>query len=587
MKTHKLLVVSILVVVTLLGTSISSFAGPMQQEGKLQPVVRFDEHHDLSPALRSIAPAPAIVQVEREPGKVRRLPGVPVADPVLQDEVLPNAMPAPIQNFDGVNNINGVLPPDTQGNVGPNHYVQWVNSSFQIFSKTGTPLYGPVNGNTLFSGFGGPCETTNDGDPITLYDKFADRWVMTQFGNAFTNGPFYECIAVSQTPDPTGAWYRYAFLINNTKLDDYPKLGVWPDGYYMSINQFVAPALSWGGQGVVAFERSQMLTGAAAQMVYFDLYSVNPNYGGAIVADFDGTRPPQAGEPMYFIEDDESTWMGDPYDTMRVWEFHVDWTTPANSTYGVNGDPNYMLQEADWTPLPCVAAGTGCIPQPGTTRKLQGLADRLMYRLAYRNFGDYRSMTVSHTVLADGTDRAGVRWYELRNTGSGWTIYQQSTYAPADGLYRWMPSIAQDHNGNMAVGFSTSNGTAPNYPSIAYAGRLATDPLGVMAQGEAQMFAGTGSQTHSAERWGDYSAMTIDPVDDCTFWYTQEYIQTTGSAPWRTRIASFRFPSCVNPTSVDVSNVSAATSAAAYAPFAALGLVALAAVVLALRARRS
>ncbi len=546
--TITILLLSIILSLSLPATAALAY-GPSIPETEtttgLQPLVRVATRHDVSPPLRMLTPIPP------RPGVgLREIPTLPLPrpgdapggerplsfrDPVLQEQMGVLNMPAPLQNFEGVNNVNGVHPPDTQGDVGPNHYVQWVNISFAIWDKEGNLLYGPVNGNTLWQGFGGPCETTNDGDPITLYDHLADRWLMSQFALPnFPDGPFYQCIAISQTPDPTGPWYRYEFVASNTKMNDYPHFGVWPDGYYMTVNQFSEGSLNWAGAGVFAFERDAMLQGNAAQMVYFDLYGVNSMFGGMLPSDLDGSTLPPTGAPNYFAEVDD----GSP-DAMRLWAFHVDWNTPANSTFGISGQPNAVLPVAPFTQL-CPYT-RNCIPQPGTSQKLDAIGDRLMYRLAYRNFGDHESLVLNHTVDA-GSGRAGVRWYEVRDPGGTPVIYQQGTYAPSDGLHRWMGSIAMDRMGNIALGYSVSSSSV--YPSIRYTGRLAGDPLGTMSQGEAEIIAGSGSQTSSYARWGDYSMMGIDPLDDCTFWYTQEYIQTTGYANWQTRIAAFQFPGC-------------------------------------------
>ena len=455
-------------------------------------------------------------------------------DPVLQDSFsAPTAnIASPLQNFEGVNNVNGVLPPDTNGDVGPNHYMQWVNLSFAIYSKTGALLYGPAAGNTLWSGFGGACQTSNDGDPIVQYDHLADRWMVSQFALPnYPSGPFYQCIAVSQTSDPTGAWYRYAFLISNTKLNDYPHFGIWPDGYYMSINQFAGN--SWGGAGAVAFERNKMLQGLPAQAVYFDLYSIDPNLGGMLPADLDGPAP-AVGTPNVFAQMDDDAYGYSP-DQLRLYNFHVDWATPSNSTFTQSD----VLSTASFDANMCNGS-RNCIPQKGTRRrKLDAIADRLMYRLQYRNFGSYQTIVANHTVDAGG-DHAGIRWYELRNTGSGWSIFQQGTFAP-DSTHRWMGSVAMDQSGNIGLGYSASSNNI--YPSIWYTGRLAGDPAGQMTQGEGTIMDGTGYQSHSASRWGDYSSLSVDP-DGCTFWFTSEYIQTSGSAPWQTRIGSFQLPGC-------------------------------------------
>ncbi|MBI3459992.1 hypothetical protein HY009_03575 [Candidatus Acetothermia bacterium] len=400
-------------------------------------------------------------------------------------------MPAPLKNFDGLNNLDGGIPPDTNGDVGPNHYVQWVNSSFAVYRKDGTLIYGPAAGNTLWQGFGGPCESRNDGDPIALYDPLADRWLMSQPAWPDNGPPFYQCIAVSTSPDPTGSYYRYAFTFNN--FNDYPKFGVWSDGYYLSINSFASEQQAQGNALVVAFERSKMLQNQNARMVFFDLSSVNPQFNGLLPADLDGPEPP-TGTPNYFVQvaDDASGW---PADQLMIWEFRVNWNNPLASTFGQSGNPDFILNTAAFDSNLCNFSD--CIPQPNTNKKLDPISDQLMYRLQYRNLGTYQALVTNHTVDVDGHDHAGIRWYELRNTGNGWGIYQQGTHSP-DALNRWMGSIAMDRSGDIALGFSVSSKTM--FPSIRYAGRLATDPLGQMSQGEATLIAGGGSQTDT--RWG-------------------------------------------------------------------------------------
>jgi hypothetical protein len=348
----------------------------------------------------------------------------------------------------------------------------------------------------------------------------------------YPSGPFYQCIAVSQTGDPTGAWYRYQFQISAVKLNDYPHFGVWSDGYYMSINQFVGN--TWGGAGAVAFERDKMLLGQPAQAVYFDLFATDPNLGGMLPSDLDG-QPAPAGTPNYFLQEDDNGF-GYPQDQLEMWAFHVNWANPSASTFTNIGN----LATAAFDSNMC-GGSRSCIPQPGKTPKLDAIADRLMYRLQYRNFGSYQTIVANHTVDVNSTDRAGIRWYELRNSGAGWSIYQQGTFSP-DATHRWMGSAAMDSSGNIGLGYSSSSTTL--YPAIRYTGRVAADPLGTLPQGEGTIINGTGAQTHSASRWGDYSSLSIDPVDGCTFWFTSEYLQTTGSAPWRTRIGSFQLPGC-------------------------------------------
>jgi len=528
-------------------------------EASNTPMVITAEKYDVSPALRTITST----QVETQ--GIRELPlfQLPKTDSTeltgmhdassIQTSMGTENMPSVLQTFEGVSNLDGVYPPDTEGDIGLTHYVQWVNLHFAIWqinkvANTATLVYGPATGNTLWAGFGGPCQTTNHGDPITLYDPLANRWFMSQFAlPSFPAGPFYQCIAISTSGDPTGSWYRYSYVWPGG-MNDYPKFGVWPDAYYMTANQFAAGTGNWAGAGVAAFNRAKMLAGnPTAEMVYFNLYGVNPNFGGMLPADFDGTNPPPVGAPGLFAEWDDSTWIG-PNDAVRVWEFHVDWVTPANSTFGLGGNPNTVVQTSNVDPNMCDYV-RNCIAQPGTAVKLDAISDRLMYRLQYRNFGSYHTLVSNHTVDATGGDIAGIHWFELRDSGGGWEMEQDGVYQP-DSNNRWMGSAALDHLGNLALGYSVSSTSV--YPSIRYAGRLVSDPSGTLPRAEQEIVAGTGYQSGSAGRWGDYSMMSVDPSDDCTFWYTQEYIQTNGVAPWQTRIAAFKFPNC----SVDAASVS-------------------------------
>lgn len=515
----------------------------------LQPIVSAASRQDRSPSLHQITPIPPRAQAGG-----RTIPSLPLPrskseaqdqsyDLVRQTRTGVRGMPAPDRSFEGIANVDDVQLPDAQGDVGPHHYVQWVNLSFAIWDKAGNVLYGPASGNTLWAGFGGPCETTNDGDPITLYDALADRWFMSQFAlPLFPDSPFYQCIAVSESGDPTGAWFRYEFLIPVEKLNDYPKFGVWPDGYYMSVNQFSAETLSWAGAGAAVFERDAMLNGKLARMIYFDTGAATHSYGGMLPADLDGSTPPPPGSPNYFVEWDDSTKLGDAQDTIRLWEFHVNWTKPSNATFGLaNHAPNAILATANVDPNMCDYSRE-CIPQPGTSRKLDAISDRLMYRLQYRNFGTHETLITNHTVDVDGTDHTGIHWFELRKRTGSWSIHQDGVHTP-DGDHRWMGSIAMDGIGNTALGYSVVNDRT--FSSIRYAGRLTGDPLGTMHQGEVELIAGTGSQTEFSGRWGDYSMMAVEPADDCTFWYTQEYYRSDGSN-WQTRIGAFRFLNCTS-----------------------------------------
>lgn len=510
-----------------------------------QPEIRQASRHDTSRLLSVLPQIPpravgAILQRKILPKRIGSSGAT--GDGALQSEnIAVSSAPTADTSFEGINNVNLVLPPDPTGDIGPNHYVQMVNLSFAVYDRSGATLYGPVDSSTLWQGFGGSCETTNDGDPIVQYDHLANRWMVSQFALPnFPKGPFYECIAISATGDPTGAYHRYEFTISENKLNDYPKFGVWPDGYYMAVNQFTCTRISctWAGQGVVAFERDKMLNGVTAQMVYFDLYDVDSNLGGMLPADLDGGAPP-VGAPNPFCEVDDDAWGYSP-DQIQCWNFDVDWANPLNSSFIRDA----TLGTAAFDSNMC-GYSRNCIPQQGTSVKVDAISDRLMYRLQYRNFGTHQTLVTNHTVDVNGADRAGVRWYELRNSGSGWGIRQQGTYSP-DSTHRWMASVAMNGAGDIGLGYSTSSGTL--YPSIGITGRLAADSLGVMTQGEGTIIAGSGHQTHSSGRWGDYSQMSVDPIDDCTFWYTQEYYAVSGTAPWQTRIGSFTLTRCGVPT---------------------------------------
>ncbi len=517
-----------------LGHAMLQSVMPAKEQANNSVIVGTSYHNDTSPPLRDMKPLPVEPREEREANENPKIPHVHKDSPdesVVQDQHIsaPN-MPAPILNFDGIP-FPGVAcncaPPDTNGAVGMTQYVQIVNEGFQVFDKaTGAPvLPAPVGITTLWSGFGGVCQTNGDGDPVVLYDKLADRWVVTQF--AGVGVPTDECIAVSTTSDATGSFNRYGFHLG-TNFFDYPHLGTWPDAYYMSMNVFNSSGTAFLGPQPFAFDRAAMLAGNAATFVTTGITggSTEEAY---LPSDFDGTNPPPAGAPNTFVE-----WPSGSPLVYKVFHFHVDFGTPVNSTFTQFASP----PAAGFTALcPTTRA---CVPEPNGDH-LDAIADRFMFRLAYRNFGDHEAVVTNYTVSSGGV--AGIRWIELRNVTNGpVTVFQENTYQP-DTTWRWMASAAQDHNGNMALGFSVSSSTV--VPGLRYAGRLATDPLNTLAQGEATLFAGVGSQTGTSNRWGDYSDLTVDPVDDCTFWYTNEYYPT-GSTQfnWRTRIGNFKFPDC-------------------------------------------
>ncbi|HEX8996664.1 MAG TPA: hypothetical protein VF812_11585 [Ktedonobacterales bacterium] len=528
-------VTALMGVVSLSPQVANAAQGPVQRN----PIVTHDAHHDVSVPLRTVAGTPT-------PAGAPHQADVPIRMPALRHGA-PNTLTAPVQgavtqaaptasyNFDGVGNgftgPNGTFsvasaPPDTNGAVGPQDYVQTVNSDFAVFNKdttrgaVGSVRYGPVTINTLWNNFGGLCQTDNDGDPTVVYDQLANRWVISQFAVTGATSTWYQCVAVSTTSDPTGTWYRYSFPYSN--FPDYPKMGIWPDGYYETYNLFNS-SNTFVGAEACAFDRNSMLTGAAATQQCF---TTSSSYGGLLPANLDGSTQPPAGSPNYIVGLDTST-------SLAFWKFHVDWTTPSNSTF--TGPSSIAV--ASYTEA---CNGGTCIPQAGTTQQLDSLADRVMYRLSYRNFGSYESLVVDHSVTSGSS--SGMRWYEIRSPNATPTVYQQGTYAP-DSNYRWMGSIAQDQSGDMAIGFSVSSSSMN--PGISYTGRLVTDALNTMPQGETSLIVGGGSQTGSnLSRWGDYSSMTVDPSDGCTFWYTSEYIPSNGAFNWKTRIGAFKFASC-------------------------------------------
>jgi len=517
----------------LIGACAGLFMLPLSAQEQAHALVSPAVQHDTLPSLRDVVPDPdAYLHFHYRREHELPLPYFPAGqtDAAVQDANAPTRQaPSPISDgaglgfgFTGPQGSFTVRwhPPDTVGAIGSTQFLQDVNDGIAVFDKaTKNVIYGPVPANIFWSGFGGPCEANNDGDPVVVYDKAADRWVVSQFSVAST--PYFECVAVSQTNDATGAWNRYAFSYGSV-FPDYPKMGVWPDGYYTTFNMFNGNAFA--GSQLCAYNRAAMLAGQPATQQCFQL---STSFGGVLPADLDGSTPPPAGAPNYMLNFGTNS--------LNLWKFHADWTTPANTT--LTGPTSIPV--AAFSPG---CKGGACIPQSGTGQNLDSLGDRLMFRLAYRNFGDHEALVVNHAVKvgANKDPYTGIRWYEIRSPGATPVVFQQSTFAP-DAKYRWMGSIAMDRLGDIALGYSVSSSTT--FPSIAYTGRLAGDALNTL-QSEATLVAGTAAQT-GINRWGDYSALTIDPVDDCTFWYTNEYIgpDATGNK-WNTRIGSFMFPGC-------------------------------------------
>jgi hypothetical protein len=511
----------------LLGSGPAWASNGSAQSNGTGPEVTPADRQGTSPPLRDIPPKSAN-GTPRHEHPLRPTGPVPVGalpDPVVQTSATTPLGAIPGSSFAGVGDgafgfVPDSVPPDPNLAVGATQVVQWVNESFAVFDKaTGVLLSGPKAGNTLWAGFGGPCETNNDGDPIVQYDKAANRWVLTQL--AVTGGPpSFQCVAVSQTSDATLSYNLYAF--KQPGLIDYPKLGVWPDAYYLTFNIFDP---NFVGARVCALDRNRMSLGLSATQQCFQQSS---SVASLLPSDLDGSTLPPPGSPNYLVNFGRNK--------LNLFKFHVDFLAPANSTLtGPIGIP-----VASFTPA---CKGRACIQQLGTGQRLDSLADRLMYRFAYRNFVTHESLVVNHSVNPGPGAASAVRWYEIRNPNNPPTapvVFQQGTFAP-DSTSRWMGSIAMDKLGDMLVGYSASS-SAIN-PAVRVAGRVPTDAAGTL-ETEASVIAGTGSQTPFS-RWGDYTSMSVDPVDDCTFFYTNEYLKADGTFNWSTRIASFKFPLCI------------------------------------------
>jgi hypothetical protein len=412
----------------------------------------------------------------------------------------------------------GGFPPDPTGAAGKDAFVQAVNSSYRVYDKTGGTLSFSLSLGSLWSG-------TNDGDPIVMYDRYADRWFISQFKPDQAGNNDQILIAISETSDATGSYFAYEFDIplSGMAFPDYPKFGVWHDGYYMSANS--------SSKNCVIFEREQMLIGATSpQMVVMTFPSMPYFFRSYAPAYAEGLWEPDADEPFYYFHVQDNSWSGVTEDHIKVLKCEVDWVNTGNSTITID-------QSITTDAFNSVFTGSwDDITQQGTSQKLDAVAGIFMYRAQYRRFPGYNTMALCHTVDV-GSNRAGVRWYELRDSNDGnWFMYQQGTYAPDATNSRWMGSAAIDLNGNygLAYAFAGSN----NYAGIRYTGRFRDDPLNQMTIDEQIAVEGEGAQT-GGNRYGDYSQMSIDPADDATFWFTGEYLGNGGSR--RTRIFSFAF----------------------------------------------
>jgi len=495
-----------------------------------------------------VSPKVSEVDLSKLPAVQPYKPGDPVrvVPDLRESAVAPTAVGAagpigaPVSlgaSFEGIP-ATGFLPPDVSGAVGPNHYILMVNVAFAIFDKQGNTLAGPAPINALWAGFGGPCTNQNNGDPIVRYDHLADRWLLSQF--ALPGGPqgFHECVAISRTPDPVaGGWFLYDFPMTDAAghpvFPDYPKIGVWPDAYYMGTQR----TFPGGGLDVWAFEREKMLNGSSARLVHF---AVAPPSLFLLPSDLDGPTP-AVGTPNFFARQVDGARFGGPT-RLELFAFHVDWSNPFASSFTLAAS----LPTSFNSKLCQGSLMETCIPQPGTSVQLEALSVWTMWRLQFRDFGTHQSLVTNHTIN-NGQGVAAVRWYELRRPSGGgpWSIFQQGTHSP-DGNSRWMASAAMNKAGTLALGYSVSS--SATFPSIRFADRLANDPLGTMG-GEVNLMAGGGVQTFNfPARWGNYTTMDVDPKDDCTFWYSGEYMPNTSVAGWHTRISSVKDPACSNVT---------------------------------------
>jgi uncharacterized repeat protein (TIGR01451 family) len=520
-------------------------AAPAQNKSASSAVLRsgWDIQHDTSPPLRDIVGGAST-------GGAGRLLPVQILEPFAGISPQVSTGLSIVQNFPGFAAPGGSIPnvpaSDTSGAAGPDHYMQAVNFSATIYDKTGAIVQGPFSTTAFWSTFPfTPC-AGGLSDEVVMYDQAAQRWFVSKFarvanpdGTTFT---WYQCFAISTTTDPTGAYNRYAFLVDPIEFNDYPKFGIWPDGYYMTADRNKI----FPGQGVfaLAFERQKMLNNQPAQYFIFKLDNGGVR-AGMLPSDWDGDTPPPAGSPNYFVRTLDPN-IGWPASALEVWAFQVDW---ANSTAGftlrdtLTPDPFDSNLYDDLSTNACTGNQI-CVPQPGTGQGLDPqAAGRPMFRLAYRNFGDHEALSFNHTVdAADFANHSAIRWYEMRksNAADPWSIYQQSTFAP-DSDHRWMGTMAMDRFGNLAIGYNVSSGSV--FPSLRVAGRLAGDPLGGLTE-EFTLQAGSGSYTGTSQ-FADYSQMEPDPLDDCTLWFTGTYQPITSNLyTWATQIGAFRFPDC-------------------------------------------
>ncbi len=524
----------------LLGTGIVAFADEprvirgAEVVGETVVPYVFDGDVRNLPAPREWRPGDPIKEIPRRRSEPTFVPMTEETggDPLVERQMMappasPDAFGVPILNMPG-QGFTGVNPPDTVGDVGPSHYIQAINGSggarIVIYDKNGVVLAGPFQLDSLGSG---AC-AGGLGDPIVLYDRLADRWMLSEF----SGGGNRMCVYVSKTSNPvSGGWYNYDFQAPS--FPDYPKYGVWSDAYYVSSNENVPAAY--------AFDRTNMLAGNPARP--HQRFS-SPPLGGfgfqaTTPADHDGPNAPPAGSPGIFMRHKDDEAHGGAVagsDKLEMFFFDVDFNNAANSTF--TGPVSISIAEID--SRICGLFSFSCFDQPGGGADLDPLREVIMFRLQYYNHGTHEAL-IGNLVTDVSTDQGGVRWFELRKTTGSWSLFQEGTYS-IDSADRWMGGISQDKQGNIAVGYNVVDDTANVFPSLRYAGRLSTDPAGTLPQGEHSIVEGTAR--NGSNRYGDYSAMSLDPSDDCTFWFTGEYNTASG---WSTRIASMKFDGCGGP----------------------------------------
>jgi len=450
-------------------------------------------------------------------------------DTAAQYVVLPEVKTQNLLSFDGIFDAQGggFVPPDTNASVGGAQVVETVNIAYAVYNKTnGNVIMAPKSIRTLYTPLGGVCATGNLSDPVVNYDKMANVWVITMiaYNNNFSSNA--ACVGVSTSNDATGTYHLYSFSYGST-LPDYPKVGVWPDAYYITTDSFPGGGGFTGAESC-ALDRTNMLLGNAATSVCFQRGSSD---FAILPADLDGATLPPSGAPNFEMDEGSGS-------ALNLYKFHVDFKTPSNSTFT---GPT-VLSVSSFSDICGGHFGSrSCIPQPSPGERLDGLAGRLMFRLPYRNFGDHEAIVAVHSVKPpSGTAVSAARWYEIRNPSTSPTVFQQGT-AFNSTISIWNGSIAMDKAGDIAVGASASSTTLR--PTIAYSGRVPSDPKGNLESPKI-VITGGGVQTSSQDRWGDYSSMAIDPSDDCTFWYAQEYYAVTGSFHFNTHLNSFKFTTC-------------------------------------------